>query len=419
MARMAKRVEIPGAAGERVMRGLAWLARLPWGSALFALVAYGAFVVLRAQTLGGDISRFVTAGDTFIPVATGAHVGLSVLPHSDGYDGQFYYLLSLDPFSPHAALPGAHYDAPAYRAQRILYPLIVWAVTLGGHARFVPLALVVVNLAAIVAIAVCGAFAARRLGLDPMLGTMVAFYPGLLLSLARDLGEPVGIAFALGGLVCALDRRWLWAGALLSLAVLARETTALFPLALLLVALLAGLSRRVRLPGGLRLLPPEEWRGAALAGLAPLVVVVGWQVVLILHWGQIGLQGGGHNFGWPFAGILQAPHVWQTTGWPGYLVDTHYLEGLYLAALALLTAFTVWTQRRADNVALAWAAYLLMSVCLTILVWLEDWSFLRTVVEFGVSSLFILISARWAVRAFALLATMCVWGAVFLAHLPK
>ncbi len=419
MAGVAKQVETIRSVRSRATRGLQRLPQSPWGPALLALVAYGLFVMLRTQTLGGDISRFVTAGDTFIPIASGAHVGLSVLPHSDGYDGQFYYLLSLDPFSPHAALPGAHYDAPAYRAQRIIYPLIVWVVTLGGHARFVPLALVAVNLAAIVAIAICAALAARRLGLDPMLGTMVAFYPGLLLSLSRDLGEPVGIAFALGGLVCALDRRWVWAGALLSLAVLARETTALFALALLLAALLAALSRWLRLPRGLRLLPPDEWRGATLAGLAPLVVVVGWQVGLIWHWGQLGLQGGGHNFGWPFAGILQAPHVWQTTGWPGYLVDTHYLEGLYLAALALLTAFTVWTQRSADNVALAWAAYLLMSVCLTILVWLEDWSFLRTVVEFGVSSLFILISARWAVRAFALLATMCVWGAVFLAHLPK
>lgn len=393
-----------------------WL-RAAWGPALLTLVAYGAFALLRLHLFNGDISRFVVAGEHFIPVASGAHVGLSVLRNSDGYDGQFYYLLALNPFSPHAALAGAHFDSPAYRAQRILYPLLVWLVTLGGHARYVPLALVTVNLAAIVAIAALAALAARRMGLHPSAGLMVAFYPGFLLSLARDLGEPVGIAFALGGLLCALNRRWGWAALLLSLAVLGRETTALFALALLLAGLLAGASPWLRLPRGLRLLPHDEWRGAALAGLAPLLVAVGWQGVLIARWGALGLRGGGHNFGSPFGGIMQAPAIWQASGWPQYVVQINALEALYLLGLAALVAFTIWTQRRVDHLALAWGGYLLLGISLTILVWVEDWAFMRGLVEFSVAGLLILVSARNSVRILTLLGTLSVWGAVVYSHL--
>src|SRR6266436_1733061 len=46
----------------------------------------------------------------------------------EGYDGQFSYWLAVDP-SPAAA--GTHFDVPAYRYQRILYPLLARALALG------------------------------------------------------------------------------------------------------------------------------------------------------------------------------------------------------------------------------------------------------------------------------------------------
>src|SRR5262245_17047846 len=110
----------------------AW-ARLntPLGVAALTLLAYGGFILMQLAGYGGDITRFVVAGPHFIPPQVGATVGLSVISNGTGNDGQFYYLLALNPFSPHVALPGAHYDWPSYRAQRVLYPLVVWALSLG------------------------------------------------------------------------------------------------------------------------------------------------------------------------------------------------------------------------------------------------------------------------------------------------
>jgi len=90
-----------------------WLQRLnsARGAALLTLLAYGLAFVARLVSLGGDISRFTLASDKFIPAASARAVGLSVLTRGYGYDGQFYYLLALNPLAAHPALAGAHFGA--------------------------------------------------------------------------------------------------------------------------------------------------------------------------------------------------------------------------------------------------------------------------------------------------------------------
>ena len=192
----------------------------------------------------------------------------------------------------------------------------------------------------------------------------------------------------------------------------------LFALALLLSALLARITPlpALRLPA-LRLVPREEWRGAALAGLTPLLVALGWQVTLLLRWGAMGaLAGGPANIGPPFGGIVRAPAAWLANHWPGAYLAANVMEGVYLLALVVLVALTLWARRRVSYLALVWASYLLLGLCLTIVVWLEDWAFMRAMMEFGVTSLLILTTARQRVRLVALLATMSVWGVVFITH---
>lgn len=413
MARIALLTGRSGAVTQEKSQGLARWLNSPWGPALVALIAYGAFVLLRLHFFNGDVSRFVEAGDRYFSVTAGAQVGLTVVPHNVGYDGQFYYLLALNPFGPHPALPGASYDIAAYRAQRILYPLVVWLLTLGGHTRFIPLAMLLVNFASVVAVAALAALVVRRLGRDPLLATLVVFYPGLLLSVGRDLSEPLALACALGGVIFTLERRWRWAALLLSLAVLARETTALFALALLIAALLA---RYTRLPA-LRLVTREDWRGAAMAGLIPLLVALAWQVVLWARWGAMGILAGGPiNVGPPFVGIFQAPAAWQANNWPGAYLAANTMEGVYLLALVALVMLCLKARQTVSYLALVWASYLLLGVSLTIVVWIEDWAFMRAMMEFGIVSLLLLTTARQRLRLVALLATMSVWGMVFITH---
>jgi len=393
------------------MRALGRRLNTPLGVALLTLLAYGLFTLVRLHGFGGDPSRFVTAGDQFIPIRSGAAAGLSVAPHADGYDGQFYYLLALDPFSPHAALPGARYDLPAYRAQRILYPLAVWLLSLGGRAALTPTLLIVVNLAALVAVGALAAQLAHRAGRAPLWGVLLASYPGLPLSLARDLGEPLALACALGGLLCARDRRWLGAALLLALATLARETTTLIALALLVAAILA---RVTPLPGlrlpAVRLLPRAEWRGALLAGGVPLLVALGWQAVLLARWGKLGLlAAGGNNLGPPLIGLVEGFVAWSIL-WSAPLQLLQYVDVAYLLGLAEATRRLLWRQRRADALALAWALYLALTLTLSVYVWDYYWNFLRGALELAIFSLLVLLTrASGRARSVALGATLSLW----------
>ncbi len=416
----------PTAAGALLKR----LRRLnsPLGVALLTLLAYGLFIAVRLHGFSGDLSRFVMAGDRFIPAASAHAVGLSVQTRAYGYDGQFYYLLALNPFSAQPALPGAHFDLPAYRAQRILYPLLTWLLSLGGRPALVPLMLVAVNLAAIVAIGAIGARLAQRLGVAPLWGLALAFYPGLLLSLAGDLAEPLALACALGGVLCARDRRWGWTALLLSLAVLARETTAIFAVALLMAGAVTGATTyiRRRRDGRDLLLPSPSggeaggggWRSAALAGLTPLLVALGWQAVLLWHWGKLGLlAAGGNNLGLPLVGLFEGFVAWHIL-WPPLLQAMHYLDVLYLLALAEMTRRVIVRERRGGFLALAWLGYAAMALCLTVFVWDYYWNFLRGAIELGLLSLLLLFTASPRTRRFALVATLALWLVTFIASAP-
>lgn len=417
MARQVERiatVEAGGATASALFQQL----NSPLGVALLTLLAYGAYAIARLLSLGGDITRFTLASDKFIPAAAARAVGLSVQTRGYGYDGQFYYLLALNPFAAHPALAGAHFDLPAYRAQRILYPLLAWALGLGGRPALVPWMLVAINLAAIVAIGALGAKLAQRMGIAPLWGAALAFYPGLPLSLAGDLAEPLALSCALGGLLCARDRRWGWVALLLSLAVLTRETTALLAAALLAAALLARLTPlpALRLPT-LRLIPLDEWRGAALAGLAPLLVALGWQAALLARFGQLGLvAAGSNNLGFPLLGLFEGVVAWFVL-WPPLIVALHTVYVIYLLALAELTRRALLRQRRANQQAdwltLAWAGYLLMTLCLSIFVWDYYWNFLRGAIELATLSLLLLMAASPRVRRFALTATLALWLVTF------
>lgn len=400
--------------------GLLVLINSPLGVAALTLLAYGLFTLARLLSLGGDVTRFVIAGAVFIPPNASAAAGLSVAPHSTGYDGQFYYLLALNPFSPRPALMGAHFDLPAYRAQRILYPLLVWALSLGGRPSLVPTLLVIVNLGAIIAVGALGALLARQLGVSPLWGALLAFYPGLLVSLACDLGEPLALACALGGLSCASRRRWGWAALLLSLAALARETTALIGLALLAASVLSRLTpnRALRIPA-LRLIPYEQWRGGALAGLGPLGVALGWQVVLLMRWGSVGaLAAGANNIGIPLAGLFESLVLWAALPRPAVQIVLYASVG-YLVGLGEMARRLIVRRHQAPNyIALAWGLYGALALTLSVSVWDLNWNFLRGASELGMLSLLALLpSPPWWRRA-ALVTTLALWLATALTVAP-
>jgi hypothetical protein len=194
-----------------------------------------------------------------------------------GYDGQFYYFLALDPKH------GKDYiEQPGFIYSRIGYPMTVRALS-GGNASVIPYMMVLVNLAAAVGGTLAVAFVLRRRGLPSLLALVYGFFPGLVIAVLRDLTEPLAFGLAAGGLAVFHPRaRWrlLGSASLFGLAMLTRETVALFP-AILALALAVGVGTasgwRERFRVG------NFARGAAFAAIA-FVPLLAWRHLLTAYW---------------------------------------------------------------------------------------------------------------------------------------
>ena len=103
------------------------------------------FVLLRwRQAAGRNLGRFIVIGSKYsnraaLPKGIPNVVG-------NGYDGQFYYRLALDPFNLSRAAYGIRLDSIS-RVERMAYPFLAWALAFGQHDR-IPLTLVIVNVVA-------------------------------------------------------------------------------------------------------------------------------------------------------------------------------------------------------------------------------------------------------------------------------
>ena len=102
----------------------------PWWLVTFVALAYMAVVV---RSNDGDPTALAALGTRFTEGDPGG---------SEGYDGQFAYYIARDP------LRGWQYcDVPAYRYQRIVYPLLGRLLAWGNNA-WLPYSLALLNIAA-------------------------------------------------------------------------------------------------------------------------------------------------------------------------------------------------------------------------------------------------------------------------------
>ncbi len=257
----------------------------PWVVVLLVALAYVGLTLVR---YGGDPLSFALVGTQY---SQGDSEG------TQGYDGQFAYYIARNPVG------GWQYcDVPSYRYQRILYPLLAWALAL-GQPGVVGWTLIALNVAALVG----GTYFTERLLAAHRVSGWYALgyglYGGLVAGLRLDLTEPLACGLVQAGL-------WAWererrgaAGVLLALAALTKET------ALVAVA------------GVLLYLALERcWREVIGLGLTVGLSFAAWQGVLWAWLGAPGVGAGGAmatSFEWlPFAGLLRA----ATISWPVFWV---------------------------------------------------------------------------------------------------
>lgn len=386
-----------GGYGMRGGIGVACLRRVnsPWMVLGIVSVVYLLFITARLSTHGYDASYFVTAGDRFCNLYL-VPKNLRVINKSNGYDGQFYYRLALNPFTSTPTEFGVTFDRPSYRQQRIVYPFLAWVLSMGSVDR-VPIMLILVNYLALCLMGWIGGAYAQSLKQHALWGIVLPLYPGFLLTLSRDLTEIVEVSFLLAGLLLIRRGKHLLATLLLTLAVLTKETSLLAPVGVML-ACLAG-----------------AWQGKGAKGftwrlsLLPLITYGVWQVFLIYRWEQLPRYGGIQ--GLPLKGFVK--FFLSTAALATESQRLWFAELCFILVFAVCVAYalgstTAWTHEK-----LSWSLYVILVSLLSGSIWIEDWGFLRALSEFYVLGAIIVIGSRLKARAFLFACSTALWLFLF------
>jgi hypothetical protein len=370
-----------------------WWARCNTPELPFAITA-----VLIALFLFGMLHRtwepadFIIAGQAVTDPAS-LPTAIPVAKDAQGFEGQFFYRLALNPFTRRPTAYGITLNNPPLRQQRILYPLLTWLAAF-GQPQFVPALLVYINFFALCLLGWLGGIYARSLGRHALWGLLLSLYPGFLISLRCDLAEVLEICLLLGSLLLLRRARHRRATLLLVLAILTKETALLVVLAAALVYGLARWRGRV---------VPIKWFYFAV----PMLIFIVWQTVLGYVWGELPMWVDRGGLGVPLLGFVRlcSAAVRRQTTAPLRTCG----ELLVIVGFAL----TVLSQFRSTAAAafekFSWLAYALLSLALNGQAWIVDWNFLRALSEFYVLGALVIIGGKTPVRAMTLAAIVVLW----------
>lgn len=249
--------------------------RLLWPPAVAVVVAL-CFVAWRMEPAEWDARALAEVGTRY---------GQGVADGTEGYDGQFALFIATTP-DPAGVAPML--DVPAYRYQRILYPLLARMLALGSPWA-IPWTLLLVNCAALA----LGTWAVAALldgrGLSTGYALAYGLWVGLVCGVGLDLTEPVAYALVAMGWLARERGRGVLAAVLLGVALFAKETTLLFWAAALVSDGLLVMAVRKRDEGS----NAGVTRGALAVGLACGGAFLAWQLFLWRVFGRPGLGSGG------------------------------------------------------------------------------------------------------------------------------
>jgi hypothetical protein len=261
-----------------------------WLPALFVLLFLVAYLALSLLRNNGDVGEMARLGLRHMAGEPGAR---------EGYDGQYVYVLAVNPDPAWAAQqPPGILDTPAYRYQRLLLSLIARTLALAQPA-VVPWVLLTVNVVAgSVGTAIVGELLAAS-GVSRWYALAYGLWVGFAYAVRLAMTEPLAYALVAGALLASRRGREGWAAALYGLALFTKEVTVLF-----VAAHLAWLALHRRGASAIRLI---------VFSLLPFGL---FQLFIFHYFGRFGLGSGGfHGSGFeviPYMGLWRiGQYGWQ------------------------------------------------------------------------------------------------------------
>jgi hypothetical protein len=311
-------------------------------------------VVVARGRYAGDIRGLLCIGEeAYLPAA------FETVPRAgpSGYDGQQYAALATDPFLRDFDTTRA-FDAPVYRAGRILVPLLAWLLALGHAApAIIAYQLLCWGLGLAAVFLVARWLAAE--GRSPWWALPLVCSAGLVAAMIRSTPDAAALALMLAALFLHARGRFVPAVVMAVAAVLARETSYLVALAMALEELWR---RRVA-------------RAAAFV-LIPLVPLAAWHLYLRSVLGAP-RPSGVSRFTTPFAWAPEKlSAVFAASG-----ISWQEIFGL-LAVAATTVSFILVASRPAAWAApeLAFLAFGALGLVLTDRVYVETWGYARILI---------------------------------------
>lgn len=306
--------------------------------ALLILVSYSFGLIKHVAKHENKITSLFYLGSRFTRPAIVEAQNPYVYPDSDGYDGQFYLLIAMDPFFFGGF--ASFIPSPNYFYTRILLPAVAH-VTAFGQLTLVPYTYVLLNLLGLTGGCYFFWRIIRFYGANDAYILLYAISLGMYIAIERMLPDALAVNLLAAAIYCHLtgNRKGLLIS--LTLSVLAKEIMVLLPIAFLASAVWQ--EKKVTL--------------SSLAYLIPVFALLLWQGIIRL---AIGLAvPPAVSLTLPFLGIMKRVLLLMEF-WPGSLIELVNILSLTLLALYSLCS----SVRRSDPLRLAFAAYGLLFLCL-------------------------------------------------------
>ena len=147
--------------------------------------------------------------------------------YKGGYDGEFYFYIANDPFDVPYLMKVL--DVQAHRYKRILYPILVWLLSL-GQGKHIPFMMFTLNMMLLPVASLGISLLLKKFKVQKIEYFLAAaFVPSLLFALKYDLAEIIGMVLVIFGTLIFLNKSFTLAALIFLLASLTKEIYVLVP----------------------------------------------------------------------------------------------------------------------------------------------------------------------------------------------